>query len=106
MRIALAITPLHPHIGAEVGGLDLSRPIDDEIVAELWRAIDRHAVLVFHRQQISDRQPTILRRALANWRSGAGRCRVAGGGCRSRRSATSPISTRITGCAPATTGGV
>src|SRR5947207_10158726 len=56
MRMALAITPLHPHIGAEIGGLDLSRPIDDEIVAELWRAIDRYAVLVFHGQQISDRQ--------------------------------------------------
>ena len=41
--MALAIMPLHPHIGAEVGGLDLSRPIDDEIVAELWRAIDRYA---------------------------------------------------------------
>src|SRR5437763_997867 len=55
-RMALAITPLHPHIGAEVGGLDLSRPIDSDTVAELWRAIDRHAVLVFHDQQISDRQ--------------------------------------------------
>jgi len=54
--MALAITPLHPHIGAEVGGLDLSRPIDDESVVELWRAIDRYAVLVFHGQQISDRQ--------------------------------------------------
>ena len=54
--MALAITPLHPHIGAEIGGLDLSRPIDSDTVAELWRAIDHHAVLAFHNQQISDRQ--------------------------------------------------
>ena len=55
--MALAITPLHPHIGAEIGGLDLSRPLDRRRhLAELWRAIDRHAVLVFHDQQISDQQ--------------------------------------------------
>ena len=54
--MALAITPLHPHIGAEIGGLDASRPIDDDTVAELWRAIDRYAVLVLRDQQMSDRQ--------------------------------------------------
>ncbi len=52
--MALAITPLHPHIGAEVGGVDLSRPIDEVEVAALWQAIDRHAVLVFRDQQITD----------------------------------------------------
>jgi alpha-ketoglutarate-dependent 2,4-dichlorophenoxyacetate dioxygenase len=52
----LAITPLHPHIGAEIGGLDLSRPIDEATVAALWQAIDRHAVLVFHDQRITDQQ--------------------------------------------------
>src|SRR5436309_9912535 len=56
MRMALAITPLHPHIGAEIGGLDVSRPIADEIVAELWGGIDRYAVLILRDQQISDRQ--------------------------------------------------
>ena len=54
--MALAITPLHPYIGAEIGGLDVSRPIDDATVAALWRAIDRHAVLVFRDQQITDEQ--------------------------------------------------
>ena len=54
--MALAITPLHPHIGAMVGGLDLSRPIDEATVDALWRAIDRHAVLVFRDQQITDEQ--------------------------------------------------
>src|SRR5215471_10895948 len=56
MSMALAITPLHPHIGAEVSGLDVSRPIDDATVKELWRAIEQYAVLVFHNQQIGDQQ--------------------------------------------------
>src|SRR5437763_7119371 len=56
MVMALAITPLHPHIGAMVGGLDVSRPIDDATVDALWRAIDSHAVLVFRDQQITDEQ--------------------------------------------------
>jgi alpha-ketoglutarate-dependent 2,4-dichlorophenoxyacetate dioxygenase len=54
--VALAINPLHPHIGAEIGGRDVSRPIDEAQVAALWQAIDRHAVLVFRDQQITDAQ--------------------------------------------------
>jgi alpha-ketoglutarate-dependent 2,4-dichlorophenoxyacetate dioxygenase len=56
MAMALAITPLHPHIGAEIGGLDVNRPIDDATLAALWAAIDDHAVLVFRDQQITDEQ--------------------------------------------------
>ena len=54
--MALHVTPLHPHIGAEVSGLDAGRPLDDDTLAEMWQAIDRWAVLVLHDQQISDRQ--------------------------------------------------
>jgi alpha-ketoglutarate-dependent 2,4-dichlorophenoxyacetate dioxygenase len=54
--MALQITPLHPHIGAAVGGLDASRPLDDETLAKIWRAIDRWAVLVLHDQRLTDRQ--------------------------------------------------
>jgi alpha-ketoglutarate-dependent 2,4-dichlorophenoxyacetate dioxygenase len=54
--VALAINPLHPHIGAEIGGRDVSQPIDNATVDELWQAIDRHAVLVFRDQQITDAQ--------------------------------------------------
>jgi len=56
MAMALAITPLHPHIGAEIGGLDVSPPIDTATLAALWAAIDDHAVLVFRDQQITDEQ--------------------------------------------------
>ena len=54
--MALAITPLHPHIGAEIGGLDVGRPLDDATVDELWQAIVRHSVVVFHDQHLSDEQ--------------------------------------------------
>ena len=52
--MALATQELHPHIGAEIGGLDLRQPIDEATVQALWRAIDTHAVLVFHDQHLSD----------------------------------------------------
>jgi alpha-ketoglutarate-dependent 2,4-dichlorophenoxyacetate dioxygenase len=52
--MAFATGELHPHIGAEIRGLDLRQPIDEAAVKALWRAIDTHAVLVFHDQQVSD----------------------------------------------------
>src|SRR3954451_23284723 len=52
--MGLGITPLHPHIGAEIAGLDLSQPIDAATVREIWGAIDRHAVLVFRDQHLTD----------------------------------------------------
>jgi len=58
--MAITVSPVHPHIGAEVAGLDLSRPIDDSTVRELWHAIDRHAVLVFHDQRVTDEQLRIF----------------------------------------------
>ena len=54
--MSIGITPLHPHIGAEVSGVDASRPLDDETLAAMWQAIDRHAVLVLRDQNLSDRQ--------------------------------------------------
>jgi alpha-ketoglutarate-dependent 2,4-dichlorophenoxyacetate dioxygenase len=52
----LGITPIHPHIGAEIAGLDAGRPLDDEALAAMWRAIDEHAVLVLHDQHLSDQR--------------------------------------------------
>jgi alpha-ketoglutarate-dependent 2,4-dichlorophenoxyacetate dioxygenase len=53
--MGLSITPLHPYIGAAIGGLDASRALDDEALAAMWRAIDAHAVLVLHDQHLTDR---------------------------------------------------
>ncbi|MFI5034441.1 MAG: TauD/TfdA dioxygenase family protein [Reyranellales bacterium] len=48
--------PLHPHIAAEVTGIDLAQPIGADTVDAIWSAIDRHAVLVFRNQRLSDAQ--------------------------------------------------
>jgi alpha-ketoglutarate-dependent 2,4-dichlorophenoxyacetate dioxygenase len=54
--MAITVTPLHPHIGAEIAGVDVSQPLDDAAMQAIWQAIDRHAVLVFRGQRISDEQ--------------------------------------------------
>jgi alpha-ketoglutarate-dependent 2,4-dichlorophenoxyacetate dioxygenase len=54
--MSIRVTPLHPHIGAEVSGLDASRPLDDATLADMWQAIDRWAALVLHDQRLTDRQ--------------------------------------------------
>jgi alpha-ketoglutarate-dependent 2,4-dichlorophenoxyacetate dioxygenase len=54
--MSIRVTPLHPHIGADVSGLDAGGPLDDETLAEMWQAIDRWAVLVLHDQRLTDRQ--------------------------------------------------
>jgi len=46
------ITTLTPHIGAEVRGLDLSRPLSDEQDADLRRAFRDWMVLVFPDQEL------------------------------------------------------
>ncbi len=51
---ALTITPVHPHIGAEVGGVDLNAPLDDVTFARIRAAFDRYSVLVFRDQPIDD----------------------------------------------------
>ena len=54
--MALRVTPLHPHLGAEVTGLDLARPLPPDVFAALEAAFNRHAVLVFPGQPLSDEQ--------------------------------------------------
>jgi alpha-ketoglutarate-dependent 2,4-dichlorophenoxyacetate dioxygenase len=56
MRIAMSLNfrQLHPLFAAEVSGIDLSKRLADEAVAEIAAAINRHAVLVFHDQKLDD----------------------------------------------------
>jgi taurine dioxygenase len=42
------ITPLHPSLGAQVAGVDLSAPIDETTRHALTRALADHLALVFH----------------------------------------------------------
>ena len=44
--------PLSATLGAEIGGVDLSRPLDDRTFAEVRKAFHRHLVIVMRDQRI------------------------------------------------------
>ncbi len=48
----IEVTPYSPHVGAEIGGIDLTRPLGGEQLAELRRAFTGHLVLFFRDQEI------------------------------------------------------
>ena len=50
---AISVTPSSPHVGAEIGEIDLTRPLSDLALAELRRAFTEHLVLFFRDQKIS-----------------------------------------------------
>jgi alpha-ketoglutarate-dependent 2,4-dichlorophenoxyacetate dioxygenase len=50
------ITPLHPLFAARVDGIDLTRDMDDTTFGTVCDAFDRHSVLVFPGQTITDEQ--------------------------------------------------
>ena len=52
----LKVTPLHPSLGAEIAGVDLSRPIDEPTRDALVRALADHLALVFHDQSLTPDQ--------------------------------------------------
>lgn len=54
--MTLTITPLHPCIAGEVAGADLTRPQTPDEVRAIEAGMDRHAVLVFRDQPITDDQ--------------------------------------------------
>ena len=70
--MAVSIRPLHPAIGGEVSGCDLTKPLTREEVAALEAGMDRHAVLVFHEQRISDEQQIAFSRNFGEIENSAG----------------------------------
>jgi alpha-ketoglutarate-dependent 2,4-dichlorophenoxyacetate dioxygenase len=54
--MAIRVKPLDPHIGAEVTGLDLRETVPPAVFAEIEAAFNRHAVLVFPGQPLTDDQ--------------------------------------------------
>jgi alpha-ketoglutarate-dependent 2,4-dichlorophenoxyacetate dioxygenase len=60
----LQLTPLHPLFAAEVQGVDLRETPDPALCAEIDRAMDRYAVLVFPGQQLDDDQQMAFGQAL------------------------------------------
>ena len=52
----ITVSKLHPHIGAEITGVDLRQPLDEtsfEVIREAW---NQHSVLVLRDQRIDDEQ--------------------------------------------------
>jgi alpha-ketoglutarate-dependent 2,4-dichlorophenoxyacetate dioxygenase len=60
----LQLTPLHPLFAAEVQGVDLRETPNPALCAEIDRAMDRYAVLVFRDQQLNDDQQMAFGKAL------------------------------------------
>ncbi|MBV9552830.1 MAG: TauD/TfdA family dioxygenase [Alphaproteobacteria bacterium] len=54
--MSVSVAPLHAYLGAKVSGVDASAPPDDATLATLWRAINKHSVLVLHNQSLTDAQ--------------------------------------------------
>jgi alpha-ketoglutarate-dependent 2,4-dichlorophenoxyacetate dioxygenase len=54
--MAIALTPLHPTLGAELRGVDLTRPMTPDVFAEIDAAFNRHGILVFPDQPVTDEQ--------------------------------------------------
>lgn len=46
--------PFNPHVGAEVLGVDLTRPLNDSIFEAIENAFHRHSVLLFRDQPLDD----------------------------------------------------
>src|SRR5438477_5389929 len=55
-KMAIQVTPLHPTLGAEVRGVDLSKPVMPDVFAEIEAAFNRYGILVFPAQPVSDEQ--------------------------------------------------
>ena len=70
-RMSLAITPLTPHIGARLTGIDAGRPITPAEVAAVEAGMDRHAVLVLPGQAITDEQQLAFTRNFGPLEEGA-----------------------------------
>ncbi len=54
--MSIRIRPLGPCIGAEVDGIDLREPLTPAQAEEIHHGMDRHAVLVFHGQSLTNEQ--------------------------------------------------
>ena len=52
--MTLTITPLLPHLGARVEGVDLASAIDDDTFRTIDAAFNEHSVLVFPGQRVTD----------------------------------------------------
>lgn len=60
--MGIKINQLHEHIGGEVRGVNLRKPLTSKDVATIEGGMDRHAVLTFHDQALTDEQQVAFSR--------------------------------------------
>lgn len=60
--MSLTVTPLKPHIGAEISGIDLSQPISAEDGKAIVQAWLDHGIIVFRGQKIDEHQQVAVAR--------------------------------------------
>ena len=69
--MAIETRPLHPHVGAEMTGIDVRNPLTPAEVAAVDAGMDKHAVLVLPRQDITDEQQIEFTRNFGPLQNGA-----------------------------------
>ena len=52
----MTITPIHPHFGARVDGVDLAQPLDEPSFRTIREAFQEYSVLVFPDQRLTDEE--------------------------------------------------
>jgi alpha-ketoglutarate-dependent 2,4-dichlorophenoxyacetate dioxygenase len=70
--MALAVRQISRHFVGEASGLDLTRPLTAVDFSAVRDAIDRHAVLVFHDQALTDEQQIAFTRGFGAIENSAG----------------------------------
>ena len=69
----LAFKPLNDHFAAEVSGVDLRRPLTPELAAEIERAMDRYAVLMWRDMPLDEDQQMEFTRWFGPFQLGFGK---------------------------------
>ena len=59
-------SPLHPHFGVEIAGVDLSAPLDEATFAEISLAAERHSLVLFRGQRMDDNRQLGFTRRFGN----------------------------------------
>jgi taurine dioxygenase len=61
----ITVSPMSGALGAEIGGVDIGRPVDDATFAEIRRAWVNHLVIFFRNQSLDDNALTAFGRRFA-----------------------------------------
>ena len=56
----VTVEKVGPHLGAEIGGVDTSKPLDDATVKAIWDALLEHQVIIFRDQDITIEQQIVF----------------------------------------------